>query len=211
MPNEGVIVDKAKALAAVPDAVGKTITSFSKISENLLEDVLDTIIDNLKINKKFVNIRAGKASPAMVGSVMVNYYGSQTPLSQVANVATPDGMTITIAPWEKGLIPEIEKGIHLANIGFNPMNNGDSVIINVPPLTEERRKELAKQAKAEAEDSKVGVRNDRKNAMNSIKEIEGASDDLKKGLEEDIQKMTDASITKIDTLLVVKEKEIMTV
>jgi ribosome recycling factor len=91
------------------------------------------------------------------------------------------------------------------------MNNGDSVIINVPPLTEERRKELAKQAKAEAEDSKVGVRNDRKNAMNSIKEIEGASDDLKKGLEEDVQKMTDASITKIDSLLVVKEKEIMTV
>ena len=91
------------------------------------------------------------------------------------------------------------------------MNNGDSVIINVPPLTEERRIELAKQAKAEAEDSKVGVRNDRKNAMNSIKEIDGASDDLKKSLEEDIQKMTDASITKIDTLLTVKEKEIMTV
>ena len=185
-----------------------------------MEEEIEFIIDSAKeamdnavshLNKKFVNIRAGKASPAMVGSVMVNYYGSQTPLSQVANVATPDGMTITIAPWEKGLIPEIEKGIHLANIGFNPMNNGDRVIINVPPLTEERRKELAKQAKAEAEDSKVGVRNDRKNAMNSIKEIEGASDDLKKGLEEDIQKMTDASITKIDTLLVIKEKEIMTV
>ena len=171
----------------------------------------ENIIKQESLNKKFVNIRAGKASPAMVGSVMVNYYGSQTPLSQVANVATPDGMTITIAPWEKGLIPEIEKGIHLANIGFNPMNNGDSVIINVPPLTEERRIELAKQAKAEAEDSKVGVRNDRKNAMNSIKEIDGASDDLKKSLEEDIQKMTDASITKIDTLLTVKEKEIMTV
>ena len=85
------------------------------------------------LNKKFVNIRAGKASPAMVGSVMVDYYGNQTPLTQVANVSTPDGMTITIAPWEKGMIPEIEKGIHLANIGFNPMNNGDSVIINVPP------------------------------------------------------------------------------
>ena len=91
------------------------------------------------------------------------------------------------------------------------MNNGDSVIINVPPLTEERRRELAKQAKAEAEDSKVGVRNDRKNAMNSIKEIEGASDDLKKSLEDDVQKMTDASISKIDALLAVKEKEIMTV
>merc|ERR1712166_1054082 len=100
---------------------------------------------------------------------MVNYYGSQTPLTQVANVATPDGMTITIAPWEKGLIPEIEKGIHLANIGFNPMNNGDTVIINVPPLTEERRVELVKQAKAEAEETKVGVRNDRKHANNEIK------------------------------------------
>ena len=162
-----------------------------------MEEEIEFIIDSAKeamdnavghLNKKFVNIRAGKASPAMVGSVMVNYYGSQTPLTQVANVSTPDGMTITIAPWEKGLIPEIEKGIHLANIGFNPMNNGDSVIINVPPLTEERRRELAKQAKAEAEDSKVGVRNERKNAMNSIKEIEGASDDLKKSLEEDIQK-----------------------
>jgi ribosome recycling factor len=126
-------------------------------------------------------------------------------------VATPDGMTITIAPWEKGLIPEIEKGIHLANIGFNPMNNGDTVIINVPPLTEERRRELAKQAKAEAEDSKVGVRNDRKSAMNSIKELESASDDLKKSLEDDVQKMTDISITKIDSLFTVKEKEIMTV
>ena len=185
-----------------------------------MEEEIEFIIDSAKeamdnavghLNKKFVNIRAGKASPAMVGSVMVNYYGSQTPLTQVANVSTPDGMTITIAPWEKGLIPEIEKGIHLANIGFNPMNNGDSVIINVPPLTEERRRELAKQAKAEAEDSKVGVRNDRKNAMNSIKEIEGASDDLKKSLEEDIQKLTDTSISKIDALLVVKEKEIMTV
>ena len=185
-----------------------------------MEEEIEFIIDSAKeamdnavghLNKKFVNIRAGKASPAMVGSVMVNYYGSQTPLTQVANVSTPDGMTITIAPWEKGLIPEIEKGIHLANIGFNPMNNGDSVIINVPPLTEERRRELAKQAKAEAEDSKVGVRNERKNAMNSIKEIEGASDDLKKSLEEDIQKLTDTSISKIDALLVVKEKEIMTV
>ena len=185
-----------------------------------MEEEIEFIIDSTKeamnnavnyLKKKFVNIRAGKASPAMVGSVMVDYYGNQTPLTQVANVSTPDGMTITIAPWEKGMIPEIEKGIHLANIGFNPMNNGDSVIINVPPLTEERRRELAKQAKAEAEDSKVGVRNDRKNAMNSIKEIEGASDDLKKSLEDDVQKMTDASISKIDALLAVKEKEIMTV
>jgi ribosome recycling factor len=146
----------------------------------------------------------------MVGSVMVNYYGSQTPLSQVANVNTPDGMTITIAPWEKGLIPEIEKGIHLANIGFNPMNNGESVIITVPPLTEERRRELAKQAKTEAEDSKIGVRNDRKNANNEIKNLD-VSDDLKANLEADVQMMTDKHITKIEEMLSLKEKEIMTV
>lgn len=184
-----------------------------------MEDEIEFIIDSTKeamdnalvhLKKKFANIRAGKASPAMVGSVMVNYYGSQTPLSQVANINTPDGMTITIAPWEKGLIQEIEKGIHLANIGFNPMNNGESVIINVPPLTEERRRELAKTAKAEAEDSKVGVRNDRKNAMNSIKELD-ASEDLQKSLEEDVQEMTNKHIKLIDDLFVVKEKEIMTV
>jgi ribosome recycling factor len=184
-----------------------------------MEDEIKFIIDSTKeamddaivhLNKKFVNIRAGKASPAMVGSVMVNYYGSQTPLSQVANVNTPDGMTITIAPWEKGLIPEIEKGIHLANIGFNPMNNGESVIITVPPLTEERRRELAKQAKAEAEDSKIGVRNDRKNANNEIKNLD-VSDDLKANLEADVQMMTDKHITKIEEMLSLKEKEIMTV
>lgn len=184
-----------------------------------MEDEAKFIIDSTKeamgnalkhLEKQFVNIRAGKASPAMVGSVMVEYYGSPTPLSQVANVSTPDGMTITIQPWEKGLIQQIEKGIHLANLGFNPMNNGESVIINVPPLTEERRRELAKQAKAEAEEAKIGVRNDRKNANNEIKELE-VSEDMKKNLEIDVQKMTDLHIAKIEEILAKKEKEIMTV
>lgn len=184
-----------------------------------MEEEIDFIIDSCKeamdnaikhLEKRFSNIRAGKASPAMLGSVMVDYYGSPTPLSQVANVNTPDGMTITVAPWEKALIPEIEKGIHLANIGFNPMNNGESIIINVPPLTEERRKELAKQAKSEAEEAKIGVRNDRKSANDDIKKLD-ASDDLKKSLEDDVQKMTDEHITKIDEVLAKKEKEIMTV
>jgi len=164
----------------------------------------------LHLEKKLVNIRAGKASPSMVAGVMVDYYGSQTPLSQVANVNTPDGMTITIQPWEKNLIPEIEKGIHMANIGFNPMNNGESIIISVPPLTEERRIELAKQAKHEAEESKIGVRNDRKQANNEIKDLD-VSDDMKKNLEIDIQKLTDTHIDKIDNILENKEKEIMTV
>lgn len=184
-----------------------------------MEDEIDFIIDGTKeamgnalkhLEKEFANIRAGKASPAMVGSVMVDYYGSPTPLSQVANVSTPDGMTITIQPWERGMIPEIERGIHLANIGFNPMNNGESVIISVPPLTEERRRELAKQAKGVAEEAKIGVRNDRKNANNDLKGLE-ISEDLKKSLEEDIQDMTNEHIKRIDEILAKKEKEIMTV
>ncbi|SRX52862.1 ribosome recycling factor [Aequorivita sp. CIP111184] len=184
-----------------------------------MEDEIDFIIDGTReamdnalkhLEKELINIRAGKASPSMVGGVMVDYYGSQTPLSQVANVSTPDGMTITIQPWEKGMIPEIERGIHLANIGFNPMNNGESVIISVPPLTEERRRDLAKQAKAAGEEAKIGVRNDRKNANNDLKVLE-ISEDLKKSLEEDIQEMTDQHIKKIDEILAKKEKEIMTV
>lgn len=184
-----------------------------------MEDEIDFIIEGTReamasalkhLEKQLANIRAGKASPAMVGAVMVDYYGSPTPLSQIANVNTPDGMTITIQPWEKGMISEIERGIHIANLGFNPMNNGESVIINVPPLTEERRRDLAKQAKAAAEDAKIGVRNDRKNANNELKGLE-ISDDLKKGLEEDIQTMTDHHIKKIDEIFAKKEKEIMTV
>jgi ribosome recycling factor len=184
-----------------------------------MEDDIKFIIDSTKeamgsavshLEKKLANIRAGKASPAMLNGVMVDYYGSATPLSQVANVNTPDGMTITIQAWEKSLIPEIERGIHAANLGFNPMNNGESVIITVPPLTEERRRELAKQAKSECEDAKVGVRNDRKNANAEIKELD-VSDDMKKNLEIDIQNMTDTHITKIDEKFNKKESEIMTV
>ena len=113
------------------------------------KEAMDAALKHLA--KQFTNIRAGKASPAMLGSVMVDYYGSQTPLSQVANVNTPDGRTITVQPWEKNMLQEIERGIMIANLGFNPMNNGDTIIINVPPLTEERRRDLAKQAKSEAE------------------------------------------------------------
>jgi ribosome recycling factor len=164
----------------------------------------------LHLEKKLVNIRAGKASPNMVSGVMVDYYGSPTPLHQVANVNTPDGMTITIQAWEKSLIPEIERGIHAANLGFNPMNNGESVIINVPPLTEERRIELAKQAKAECEETKIGVRNDRKSANSEIRNLD-VSEDMKKNLEIDIQEMTDTHINKIDAVFSKKESEIMTV
>ena len=165
------------------------------------------------LEREFLNIRAGKASPAMLGSVKVDYYGSQTPLSQVANVNTPDARTLNITPWEKGMLQPIEKAIMIANLGFNPMNNGDSIIINVPPLTEERRRDLVKQAKAEAEDAKISVRNARKDANTEIKKLEkeGLSEDVCKKAEEDVQELTNSFIKKIDDLLVHKEAEIMKV
>ncbi|WGK65606.1 ribosome recycling factor [Croceiramulus getboli] len=163
------------------------------------------------LQKQLVNIRAGKAAPSMVSGVMVDYYGSATPLPQVANINTPDGRTISIQPWEKALIGDIERAIMNANLGFNPQNNGESVIINIPPLTEERRKELVKQAKAEAEEAKIGVRNDRKVANNDIKKVDDASEDEKANAEVDIQTLTDKYIERIDEILVVKEKEILTV
>jgi ribosome recycling factor len=172
------------------------------------KEAMDNAVKHLE--KQLSNIRAGKASPAMLGSVMVDYYGSQTPLGQVANVNTPDGRTITVQPWEKSMLQEIERGIMLANLGFNPMNNGDVIIINVPPLTEERRRDLAKQAKSEAEDAKIGIRNARKDANHDIKDSD-VSEDLQKNAEVDVQKLTDSYVKKIDDTLVVKEKEIMTV
>jgi len=165
------------------------------------------------LEKEFLNIRAGKATPAMLGGVFVDYYGSQTPLSQVANINVPDARTITVQPWEKAMLHPIEKAIMIANLGFNPMNNGDNIIINVPALTEERRRDLAKQAKAEAEDAKIGVRNVRKDANTDIKKLEkdGVSEDACKGAEESIQELTNSYIKKIDDLLVLKEAEIMKV
>ncbi|WBL22610.1 MULTISPECIES: ribosome recycling factor [unclassified Zunongwangia] len=184
-----------------------------------MEEEIELIIDSAEegmqkaiahLRKQLLNIRAGKASPSMLGSVMVEYYGSQTPLNQVANVNAPDARTISIQPFEKGTIPNIEKGILLANLGFNPMNNGESVIISVPPLTEERRKQLVKQAKAEAEDAKIGVRNDRKTANNDLKKAE-VSEDLQKNAEAEVQELTDKYIAKIEEILEAKEKEIMTI
>ncbi|MDP3353670.1 MAG: ribosome recycling factor [Flavobacteriaceae bacterium] len=172
------------------------------------EELMSKAITHLEI--EFKNIRAGKASPAMLMGVKVDYYGTMTPLSQVANINTPDARTIMVQPWEKKLISEIEKAILIANLGFNPMNNGENIIINVPVLTEERRKDLAKQAKAAAEETKVGIRNDRRNAMNDIKKLE-ASEDMKKNAEVDIQELTDKYIKIVDEHYSIKEKEIMTV
>ena len=165
------------------------------------------------LEKSFLNIRAGKATPQMLGSVFVDYYGSQTPLSQVANVSVPDARTITIQPYEKSMLQPIEKAIMIANLGFNPMNNGDIIIISVPPLTEERRRDLAKQAKTEAEDAKIGIRNHRKDSNSDIKKLEkdGTSEDLCKNAEDEVQKLTDSFIRKIDEHLANKEAEIMKV
>ena len=165
------------------------------------------------LEKEFLNIRAGKASPAMLGSVFVDYYGAATPLSQVSKISVPDARTITLQPFEKNMLQAIEKAIMIANIGFNPMNNGDVIIISVPPLTEERRRELAKQAKAEAEDAKIGVRNVRKDSNNEIKKLEkdGTSEDICKCAEEEVQNLTNSFIKKIDELLAEKEAEIMKV
>lgn len=169
---------------------------------------MDAAIAHLE--REFLKIRAGKASPAMLSSVLVDYYGSQTPLSQVANINTPDGRTISVQPWEKGMLQEIEKAIMNANLGFNPMNNGDLIIINVPPLTEERRIQLTKQAKAEAEHAKVGVRSARQDANKEIKDLD-ISEDLQKNATADIQDLTDGYTKKIDDFLSKKEAEIMKV
>ena len=190
------------------------IYNVKKMNEEL-EFVLDSAKESMQgaishLESELLNIRAGKANPVMLKSVMVDYYGAPTPLTQVANVNTPDGRTLSIQPWEKSLLAEIEKGIMLANLGFNPMNNGESIIINVPPLTEERRKELAKMAKSEAENAKVSIRNARKDANQEIKKSD-ASEDMQKNCEIDVQSSTDGFIQKIDAILAVKEKEIMTV
>ncbi len=183
-----------------------------------IEFILDEAKESMNgsiahLEKAFLNIRAGKASPQMLGSVFVDYYGSQTPLSQVGNINVPDARTITIQPFEKSMLQTIEKAIMIANIGFNPMNNGDVIIISVPPLTEERRRDLAKQAKTEAEDAKIGVRNCRKDANTDIKKLEkdGTSEDACKSAEEDIQNLTNSYIKRVDELLVAKEAEIMKV
>jgi ribosome recycling factor len=173
-------------------------------SKEQMQNAIEHLVKELR------NIRAGRATPAMLAGIQVDYYGSRTPLSQIANINTPDARTITVQPWEKSMLQEIEKAIMVANIGFNPMNNGENIIINVPPLTEERRISLAKQAKAEAEHAKVCVRNARKDANNEIKKVD-ISDDLKKNLEADVQTLTDTFTKEIEQLLAVKEKEIMTV
>jgi len=169
---------------------------------------MDNSIKHLE--KALLNIRAGKASPSMLASVKLDYYGSLTSLSQISNINTPDAQTISVQPWEKDKLLDIEKAIMVANLGFNPMNNGESIIITIPPLTEERRLELVKIAKTEIEDSKISIRNSRKEANNEIKKSE-VSLDQKSLSEGSIQDLTNKSISKIDQIYLIKEKEILSV
>ena len=181
---------------------------------------LDLIVESVKqemdaamkhLDHAFQKIRAGRASTAMVQDVMVEYYGAPTPLSQVANVSIPDAMTISIQPWDRTAINAIEKGIIVSNLGFAPSNNGDYIILNVPPLTEERRRDLCKQAKAEGENTKVVIRNARQDGMKDLKKLEGVSEDLIKGVEGDIQTLTDKYVKSIDDVVKAKEADIMKV
>ncbi len=165
------------------------------------------------LEKELSHIRAGKATPAMLDGVLVDYYGSATPLNQVSNISTPDPRTIAIQPWEKGLIPDIEKAIMAANLGLNPENNGEIIRINIPVLTEERRKDLVKQANKEGENAKVSIRQSRKEANDSLKQLQkdGLSEDLEKDAEAKVQELTNDFSKKVDTLVKSKEQDIMTI
>lgn len=175
------------------------------------EDGMKKALDHLA--SELTKIRAGRATPSMLDTVKVDYYGSPTPLSQVGNVNTLDGRTLTVQPWEKAMLDEIAKGIMNANLGLNPQNNGEMIIISVPPLTEERRRDLVKQAKAEGEHAKVSIRSKRKDANDFIKGMknEGLSEDQVKDAEDSVQKLTDQFISRVDDLVDAKEVDIMKV
>lgn len=176
-----------------------------------VKEKMEHSIDHLE--REFQKIRAGKASPDMLSGVMVDFYGVMTPINQTSNVTSPDPRQIIVQPWDKSQISNIEKAILAANLGFNPKNEGEVLRINVPTVTEERRRELVRQAKAEAEDCKVAIRNSRRSGNDEAKtlEKEGISEDDIKKLQDDIQKLTDDFTEKVDALFEKKEKDIMTI
>ena len=187
-----------------------------------MEEDLDLLLDMTKesmegtidhLQKELLKIRTGKASPAMLGGVMVQYYGAPTPLAQVANIGTSDARTLSIQPWEKSMLGPIEKGIFEANLGLTPMNDGEVVRINIPPLTTERRRDLSKAVKAHGEDAKVSLRNVRRDAMESIKKEvkDGYPEDAGKRLEDQVDELTKQYTARVDKIVEVKEADIMTV
>jgi ribosome recycling factor len=176
-----------------------------------LGESAEKVMDHLayELNK----IRAGKASPAMLNGIMVEYYGAPTPLSQVANVSTQDARTITIQPWEKKMLAAIERAIFESNMGITPMNDGEVVRLMIPPMSEERRVSMVKQAKASGEEAKVGLRNHRHKVLDFIKKQvkNGFSEDLGKRKEDEVQKIIDTYSQKIDKVIEIKEKDILTI
>lgn len=195
---------------------------FAFPKQNIMSEVTDMIIDDAAAHMKkavrhleteLSRIRAGKANPQILDGVMVDYYGSPTPLNQVANLSTPDARTIAIQPWEKGMLQAIEKAILASNIGLNPQNDGDFIRLFLPPLTEERRKELVKRVNAEGEQAKISIRNIRRDAIEQVKkeQKDGLSEDAAKNAEGEIQDVTDKHIAIIDQHCKDKDKEIMTV
>ncbi len=178
---------------------------------NLTKEQMGEAISHLE--NSLANIRAGKANPQMLRTVSIDYYGVLTPLSQASNISTPDAQTISVQPYDKTLIGDIEQAIVDANLGFNPSNNGEKVIINIPPLTEERRKGLVKQVKSEVESAKVSIRTVRQKSNDEMKKLgkDGLSEDMQRDAETVVQEITDLHIKNIDNLFLKKESEIMTV
>lgn len=177
------------------------------IAEEKMQKAISHLDNELRV------VRAGRANPAMLSGIMVDYYGTSTPLAQVASVSSPDARTILIQPWEKKLIDTIERTIMAANLGFNPQNNGETIRIMVPPLTEERRHDLVKQVKQLGEAARISIRNARRDAIEDIKKLQknGLAEDMAKDSEAKMQKITDNYGKKVEELLEKKEKEILTV
>ncbi len=180
--------------------------------------VIDAVKEKMQsavtyLDEDLKTYRAGKANPAVFNSVVVNYYGTMTPIPQVASITTPDAKTMLIQPWDRNLIHPVEKAIMDANLGFTPQNNGEVIRINIPALTEERRKELVKKARTAGESAKVGVRNARRDAIDALKKLqkEGLPEDTEKDFEDEVQKLTDTYSKRVEDILSAKEKEIMTV
>ena len=182
--------------------------------ELIVEDARERMEKALEhLEHELARLRAGRATPALLDGITVDYYGVNSPLSQVSNINTPDPKSILIQPWEKNMLGTIEKAIMAANIGLTPVNNGEVIRINVPPLTEERRHQLVKQVRNEGETAKISLRNTRKWANDELKRLlkEGLPEDLEKKTVEEIQEMTHDYTTKVDKVMATKEKDIMTV
>lgn len=174
-------------------------------------ELMSKAVDHLE--SELLKIRAGKATPNIVDGIVVDYYGNPTPISQVGNISVADARTLTIQPWEKNMLQPIERSIIAANIGITPQNDGNIIRLFLPPLTEERRRELVKRSQAEGEQSRVAVRNLRRDAMEQVKKLQknGLSEDVCKDAENSIQQVTDSAIAAVEKCLITKEKEIMTV